>query len=223
MPTARESKAALSAVTSAAVDLSGQVLVGLDGSPEVRRAGLLQAIPELIGYFTEGSAALAADFYADERDRARARGLFAVDLTINDRTVKIRRAVAWASDPLFSGDVEAAGKRLAQVVQFETAKPYRDTILENRRRDPESVGWTRIAGPKACGFCRLLASKGAIFKKATADFAAHDHCGCTAAPVFRGGEQGPEASVLQYVGSRRKRTPAEKQALRDAIAHFESL
>jgi hypothetical protein len=223
MPTARESKAALSVVTSTAVDLAGTVLVGLNGSPEVRRAGLLEAVPEVIGYFTEGSAALAADFYADERDLAGVRGLFAVDLKINDRTVKIRRAVAWASDPLFNGDDEAAGKRLAQVVQLETARPYRDTILDNRRRDPESVGWTRIASPSACGFCRLLASKGAIFKKETADFAAHDGCGCTAAPVFRGGEMGPEASALQYIGSKRKRTPAEKAALRDAIAHFESL
>jgi hypothetical protein len=223
MPTPLESKAALSVVTSTAVDLAGGVLLSLNGSPEVRRAGLLEAVPEVISYFTDGSAALAADLYEDERNLAGARGLFAVDLTINDRTVKIRRAVAWASDPLFTGDEAAAGQRLAQVVQLETARPYRDTILDNRRRDPESVGWTRIASPKACGFCRLLASKGAIFKKATADFAAHDGCGCTAAPVFKGGEMGPEASVMQYIGSKRKRTPAEKAALRDAIAHFESL
>jgi hypothetical protein len=223
MPTAFESKAALSAVTAAAVDLSGRVLRGLDGSPEVRRAGLLEDVPEVIGYFTEGSAALAADFYADERERAGVRGVFEVDLTINDRTVKIRRAVAWASDPLFQGDDVAAVKRLAQVTQFETAKPYRDTILENRRRDPESVGWRRITSPGSCGFCRLAASKGAIYKKSTADFAAHDHCGCTAAPVFRGGETGPEVSAIAYVAAKRKRTPAEKAALRDAIAHFESL
>ena len=221
MPSANESKAALGLVTAAAVDTAHEILALTSGSPEARRAALLEAVPSTIGYYADGSAALAADFYDEERGRAGVRGTYTTELVLLDRTVKIRRAVAYAADPLFTGDEATANARLAEIVQMETARPYRDTILTNRRKDPAAVGWTRIASPSACGFCRLLASKGAVFKQSTARFAAHDGCGCTAAPVFQGGENGPEASALQYIGSKRRRTPAEKQALRDAIAHFE--
>lgn len=221
MPSADESKAALTLVTRAAVETAQEILAVTSGSPEARRAALLDTVPTAIGYFAEGSAALAADFYDEERARAGVRQTFTSELTLLDRTVKIRRGIAWSAEPLTLDDVDAANARLAQVVQLETARPYRDTILGNRRRDPAAVGWTRIASPTACGFCRLLASKGAVFRQATARFAAHDGCDCTAAPVFKGGEMGPEADALQYIGSKRRRTPAEKVALRDAVAHFE--
>lgn len=222
MVTALESKAALTLVSDRAVDTVEWTLRRANGSFENRRLQLLEDVTGVIGYYSEGSAALAADFYEDARAEARANGRYRADMVILDRTVRIRRGIAWASEPLSIDDDDAALARLTEIVRSEVVRPYRDTVLTNRKQDPESVGWTRIASPAGCGFCRLLASKGAVFKKSTANFAAHDNCTCTAAPVFRGGEMGPEASALQYIGAKRRRTPREKQALRDAIALFES-
>lgn len=218
MVTARESRAALELVTGEAVATATGLLGALPGSPEVRRAALLDGVPEVVGYFSEGSAALAADFYEEERELAGGKRLFVPELVLVDRTVKIRRAVAWAADPLFEGDELLAASRLGEVVQLETARPYRDTILGNRRRDPEAVGWRRISSGSGCKLCRMLADRGAVYKRDTANFAAHPACHCTAQPVFVGSEPGPEASVMQYTASRRSKTPDQKAALRDYLA-----
>ena len=216
MPTASESRRALTLVTGAAVDAAVRLMGSLSGSPESQRSDLLDGVPALIAYYSDGSAALAADFYEDERDRAEARGRFTAEPVIADRSEKIARAIAWASQPLFEPLDVTPQQRLAEVVQLETARPYRDTVTTNRRRDPESVGWRRVSSG-GCSFCRMLASRGAVYRQDTARFASHALCGCTAAPVFRG-QDGPEASALQYVASKRTRSERERAALRDYLA-----
>lgn len=219
MPTALESKAALRLVKNAAVSTATGILRRVNGSPAQQRATLLELVPPVIAYYSDGSAALAADFYDDERERANASGRFMAEVVVLDRTVKIRRGVAWAADPLFLG--ESAEGRLSELVGSEVVRPYRDTILTNRRADPQCIGWKRVASPSSCAFCRMVAGKGSVYREETARFAGHDNCSCTAAPVFLGGTVGPEATALQYTASKRARTPAQKAALRDAIAHFE--
>lgn len=218
MPSASESRAALSLVTGAAVDTATRLLGSLTGSPDAQRAALLDGVPALIGYYSDGSSALAADFYEDERDAAGARGRFTAEPVVLDRGRKIGNAVAWASQPLFepAPDLVKVAGRLAEVVQLESARPYRDTITVNRNRDPAAVGWARVS-VGGCKFCRMLADRGAVFKESTARFAAHEHCHCTARPVFDG-QDAPEASVMQYVASKRRRTDRERQALREYLA-----
>ena len=220
MPTASESRRALTLVTSAAVSTVERLLRSLSGSPESQRADLLDAVPSLIAYYADGTSALAADFYDDERERAGARGRFTAEPVIVDREEKIRRAIAWAAEPLFQPTDVTTEQRLAEVVQLETARPYRDTITTNRRRDPESVGWRRVAAG-GCKFCSMLASRGAVYKAETARFASHPNCHCTAQPVFRSNDTGDEANVMQYVASKRRRSDSEKAALREYLTeHF---
>lgn len=218
MPTASESKSALQLVTSAAVSAAVTALNRLTGPPQEQRAVLLEAVPGLITYYSEGSSALAADFYDDERERAAPPKLYLAEPVIEDRTVKIRRAVAWAADPLFGDepDLGASAQRLADVVNLETARPYRDTILTNRKRDPSAVGWRRVTNG-GCKMCRMLADRGAVFMDTTATFAAHTNCKCTAQPVFSTDDYGEEANVMQYVASRRKRTSEQQEALREYL------
>lgn len=219
MPTARESRAALTLVTGAAVSAVTRLLGSLSGSPDAQRADLLEAVPELIGYYTLGSSALAADFYDDSRERAGARGRFLAEPVIPDRGRKIGNAIAWATEPLFAQSDETVAQRLAPVVQLETARPYRDTITTNRQRDPEAVGWRRIA-EGGCKFCRMLAGRGAVYKSDTAHFASHVNCHCTAQPVFRG-EPGDEADVVQYVASKRRKTEADRERVRAYLADMD--
>jgi hypothetical protein len=217
MLTAVESKAALSMTIGGAVKDTLALLSLVSGSPEQRRALLLEGIPEVIGHYSLGSSALAADFYDDEREREAAPKLYIAEPIILDRTEKIRRAVAWASEPLFGETPAASEERLAEVVQLETARPYRDTILTNRRRDPSSVGWRRVSSGKGCKLCKMLADRGAVYSEATARFAAHGHCKCTAQPVFSSSDYGEEASAMQYMASKKRRTPQQQAALREYL------
>lgn len=96
----------------------------------------------------------------------------------------------------------------------------RDTIVTASNADAKCYGWRRLTSAGACDFCLFLADRGAVYREETAEFGAHDNCGCSAAPVFKGGELGPEADVAQYIGSRRNKTPADRVRLRDAIEGF---
>ncbi|MDQ0726817.1 hypothetical protein [Microbacterium sp. W4I20] len=216
MVTALESKAQLTLLGDDAEDQVRWMLRRSSGSWESRRLQLLDTVPGVLAYYSEGSSALAADFYDDAR--VGTVGSYSAAPVILDRTVKVRRGVAWASEPLSIDDDELAAARFAQLMRSEMARPYRDTIITNRKQDPACVGWTRIArGAKSCKFCRMLADRGAVYRKETATFAAHDDCMCTASPVFKGGAMGPEADTMQYMASKRRRTPKEKAFLRDYL------
>lgn len=217
MVTALESKAQLTLLGDDAEDQVRWMLRRSSGQWESRRLQMLDTVPGVVAFYSEGSAALAADFYDDSR--VGVAGAYSASPVVLDRTVKIRRGVAWASEPLSIDDDELAAARFAQLMRTEMARPYRDTIITNRKQDPACVGWKRITrGAKSCSFCRMLADRGAVYKKDTATFASHDDCMCTAAPVFVGREVGPEANVAQYMVSKRRRTAKEKAFLRDYLA-----
>lgn len=213
MSTPDEARRALTLVTNRAVATATDVLYATNTVDE-----LLVAVPEVIAYYADGTAALAADHYDDLRDVARVARRFRVVPVVDDRVDKVLRAILWAAEPLHlpEPDRVLTEARLAGVVQLETARPFRSTILTNSQRDPASVGWKRNVGV-ACKFCRMLAGRGAVYRESTARFAAHAHCDCTASPVFDDGE-GPEASTMQYVASQPRRTPAQRQALREYLA-----
>lgn len=220
MVTAQESKAQLTLLADDSEDTVRWMLRRSSGSWESRRLQLLDTVPDVTAFYSEGSAALAADFYDDAR--VGTRGAYAAAPVILDRTVKIRTGVAWASEPLSINDEELAAARFAQLMRSEMARPYRDTILTNSKQDKASVGWKRITrGGASCGFCKALAARGAVYKEATATFAAHDDCLCTAAPAFVGGEIGPEASVMQYMASKRRCTPRERALIKDWASQYE--
>lgn len=64
----------------------------------------------------------------------------------------------------------------------------RDTVTHAAHIDTVATGWERIIEPGACGFCAMLAGRGAVYKESTVDFRAHDHCHCVARAVFHGQE-----------------------------------
>lgn len=210
-----EAQDALRLITSAASADAVQIADASRGTPEQRRLVMLETVPGVVVAYGEASAALAADAFDDERARLSVPGTFRAELVVEDRTVAVRRAVAWAAEPMFTGEGDMS-QRLSGLVQEEVARPYRDTILTNTHRDPQSIGWRRNAGD-ACPFCRMAADKGAVYRRETATFAAHDNCDCTASPVYLGSEPGPEASAMQYIGAKRTRTPRERKMLREYL------
>jgi len=64
----------------------------------------------------------------------------------------------------------------------------RETVTQAASGDHLAKGWERVIEPGACGFCAMLAGRGAVYKASTVDFRAHDHCHCVARAVFIGQE-----------------------------------
>lgn len=61
----------------------------------------------------------------------------------------------------------------------------RATITGSLAADSRAAGYQRVLGGSGCDFCQMLAGRGEVYSAETADFEAHDHCGCTAEPVYR--------------------------------------
>lgn len=81
-----------------------------------------------------------------------------------------------------SGFVSSAGA--ASRIALEGG---RDTIVDTVRTDDRAIGWERITSGDPCAFCALLASRGGVYRgEDTADFEAHDHCSCSAEPIYSG-------------------------------------
>lgn len=90
----------------------------------------------------------------------------------------------------------------------------RTTTLDTISADPRASGWQRVLGGKGCDFCAMLAGRGAVYGEAGADFASHDHCGCSAEPVYGGAGK----SVRDYVPTARNISDADRARVRAYLA-----
>jgi hypothetical protein len=60
----------------------------------------------------------------------------------------------------------------------------RQTVMRSVLRDTRGKGWERVAGGAACRFCLMLAGRGSVYTEESVDFRSHDHCACSAMPVY---------------------------------------
>lgn len=131
-----------------------------------------------------------------------------------------------------AGRKDAAAQTLVHVlgtVGRLTLNGGRDTLLESIKADPIARGYQRVTSGNACGFCEMLADRGAVYGAESGDFAAHDHCSCSIEPVFFDRATGERTSgegrdVRDYTPSERtssdtpEQRAARNQRARDFIA-----
>lgn len=188
--------------------------------PEQARDALVAYMPLLIQRYGSAVATLAADWYDEVRSLNRIVGRFRavaavpVDVTASVEAT-VRRSMGAAFAPATATAVAAGALPIIGAAASSTIlpaltdpmtklvlAPSRETILTSTIADPKASGWQRITRPGSCKFCRMLAGRpGAVYKERTADFAAHGHCNCAAAPSWD--RYAPEVDVKQYVASER--------------------
>lgn len=60
----------------------------------------------------------------------------------------------------------------------------RQTLARSMEADSRCVGYRRVTSGNACSFCAQLATWAEGNASLNTDFKAHDHCGCSAQPVY---------------------------------------
>lgn len=208
-------RAALAVVTTtAARDLLSTVE---QEAPEKRPGALLTALRLVIPAYYDAAGALAVTWYDELRDEANPLTVYTPTIIGDSETDWIEREVAKFRKTI-DADIEIESQKLvdeiSRLAEKEVARGFRDSITGNTRMDEDAIGWSRVARPGACKFCLMIAARGAVFREETAHFAAHKSCHCAARPEFEGGEHGPEATVEQYLASRKRRTEAQNAQLR---------
>ena len=178
------------------------------------RAALLEILPDLCDTYGSAASTLAADWYDETRDGLKVAGRFtAITADLGDLGGDV--LARWGISPLFSAEPNwaAAQALIAGGLQRRIANASRSTITGSAIADPKAIGWQRI-GNGDCAFCEAMVARGAVYSEATADFAAHDHCQCSASPAFNGKPLPVKAWVPHETGT----SDAERAAIRDWIS-----
>ena len=165
---------------------------------------LEQVLPDLVDTYGSAAGTLAADYYDDLRNIYKVPGRFtAWTALVRDPGTDglIRWALGQATDGASFTSLILGG------VQKRITNVSRQTVMESSYRDPKARGWMRI-GSGACDFCTMLIARGDVYSESTADFSAHDHDECSAAPAWD--EAQAKDSLRPYVDNAKGRSEATK-------------
>ena len=167
------------------------------------------AVGALVDQYGAAAATLAAGSYDQHRAEADAPGRFDATPSGPLPDEQVEESLRWATKDLWPTDTEQepfdvrldqAERRAEAVAQKLVADQGRATTRQSVDRDPGAVAYARAAALGGCSFCKLMASRGAVYKNAqtagrdaderfTGDDSVvkfHDNCRCTIIPVFRG-------------------------------------
>ncbi|AKU45092.1 head maturation protease [Mycobacterium phage Quico] len=161
------------------------------------------ALPDVVAPQITAASMVTAQWYTETAPELAYKAAPTVDPIPAER---IQRTVSWAfhapgqSSPL---------DRLAGSTQRMVFDASRETVLENLENEVAATGspfpagtrWARYASATACPFCRMLATRGAVYwskESAGASTKYHDHCRCIAVPVRPGQSYEPPSYVEQW-------------------------
>lgn len=163
------------------------------GNSSVWRA-LVAALTALVGRFRGESSRSAVNYYLESRGTARVPGLYVPrpapepPRELIEATAQITGARAYGrsrtANLAETRAMQNSGVQVAGAMARITLDAGRQTVLDAVEEDREAIGWIRITDANPCAFCSMLSSRGPVFSEDTADFQAHAHCACIAAPVY---------------------------------------
>lgn len=166
--------------------------------PPVEQA-LIAAVNEAYGL----SSAVAVDYYELFRAAEGAAGestpLLADPLPEGQLVTSLRVTGPVVARQLITAEDRQIIEKLLQSLLGSTSRLAlnggRNTVERSGLADRELLGWARVCHSKRpCAFCRMLRSRGPQYSKETGGFKAHDHCRCTAEPVYSTGSQWPDGA-----------------------------
>jgi hypothetical protein len=140
--------------------------------------------PDLIGPLLAAAGTLTAEWYFGLNP---SQPFAAIPAPIPQAEV-LSKSVGWAftqTDPLQA----AVGSTERHIFTLS-----RETVVSNAQR--EGVRWARYASANACPWCRVLATREAVYRSAENAIKGHDNCNCMAVPI-RDGDQWTPPDYVQ--------------------------
>lgn len=157
---------ALDSLSSAALADLRALLVEVEGlSPERRKRALFQAFPDLFNPYAAMTSEVSATFYEEVRDLAGVGGSFSAQTLDSVETERWNGLVGAGTQPrmLEQSASNLMFQFLAGGLTSIMSGMAADTIYGNAQNERVSVGFQRVPKPGCCGFCGMLASRGAAY------------------------------------------------------------
>ena len=179
------------------------------GSDDTTRWKALQdAYPDLVTPFLGAAAVLSEEWYSS-LDTA---SLYPVQAATPTSADTLAANVTWA---MTQADIVGALTGSTQRQVFTTS---RSTIVANARR--EKVKFARYASANACSWCRVLATREAVYSTAENAIKGHDLCHCIAVPVRGDNIYTPPDYVKQWTQDYNDARDAVGGNLNDIVNHM---
>ena len=226
--------------TLAVAEATAAVTATDDDDAEEAADILVEAYPELLVPFLSAAGELAADWYRQLTPRelpgqepgapelivgAATRQALAAAAEFEPTVVdappreQLEASVRWALFAPTDLDARPVRSRLAGATQRYVSNSARQTLERNVSH--EGARWARHASANACAFCRMLATRGAVYSSETAAGGDkyHDDCHCLPVPIRPGDSYQPPPYVTewdrQYAAATR-----EARGTRAVLAHM---
>lgn len=196
---AADAQAAQGALTGALSADLASVWAQTDTSDPSWLTRFVLLVAAVVHRYGLASGSLAAQTYTAERTAAGAGTPFRVALAPLPPPDQIAATVGWATAPVRAEqpDLGLARTQLEGAVDRLVLDVGRRTLTDAVSQDRAAKGWARLTRPGACSFCRLLATRGAVYKSdrtagrdasarfvGEGEFKFHNHCHCYVEPLF---------------------------------------
>jgi len=151
--------------TAALADLRA-LLAEVEGmDPDRSKRVLFQAFPELFNPYAAAASEVSASFYEEVRDLAGVGGSFAADTLDAVEADRWGALVGAGTQPrmLEQGASNLMFTFLSGGLTSILSTMAADTIYGNAQKDPVTARFQRVPKAGCCGFCGMLASRGADY------------------------------------------------------------
>lgn len=201
-----------------AIKAVGELLQQAEGqSRDEVHSFLFSAYPDIVAAYGERAAAVAVEFYDEQRELAHVK--IDYDAEIPDLSGYIYKLQGDVSRT--TSQYSELEKIVATLQGYASRRTYEyvdETITYNSMRDSAHPRWALVPHADACAWCVFLASQGFVYRTKNT-VARHNHCRCTPTPEFDGGGlEGYDQD--KYLDAYSK---ARDRAVKDARSDWESM
>jgi len=170
-------------IASTLEDLIDEVIGGSKAAYDQLQALGRTLVAPMVDQYGLASGTLAAEWYDMNRDLLKVGGYW-TGATVQDPNRD--------SGPLIGGAVadfvttQSILSGIQSGMELRVRQVSNGTVMDSVLRDREALGWGRVASVGCCGFCAMLAGRGAVYRtRFTATFCPHMNCRCQAIPLWK--------------------------------------
>jgi len=151
--------------TAALADLRALLSSLENEAPDRAQKVLFEVFPELFNPYAAAASDVSASFYEEVRDLSGVRGSFAAETLDSVEADRWGALVGAGSQPrmLEQGASNLMFTFLSGGLTSILSTVAADTIYGNAQKDPVTTRFQRIPKAGCCGFCGMLASRGADY------------------------------------------------------------
>lgn len=181
-------------------DLDGTFPTYLRSALALVSAGRGMAHKTALDYYGEAKEGAGFDKVIPTIDTPKIDIYSATQALLMNGPVAIKKQLA-SGEGLIAA-MDAAKAQTLRVGKRLTLEAPRKTLIELVRKDKDALGWSRVSDGQPCHFCAMLVSRGPVYSENTVHFRAHNGCGCSVRPFFKGEADGgwsPDALALRQL------------------------